>query len=177
MPYRFWRRLLEFESLVAIKIAPFNRYQTIDVLRAVISSQRADVALYTGNDDNIVLDLLTPYRLHLRMERGFRATNCRWTIGQWAVWTKRSVELLQLCQRQAQLGTIPSELLRLNIELTDANAALFDAAMDFVVHSWHSRGPFAGKDCWLVSGAWMNRKRSVQDNRKRSIESWRPILT
>ncbi len=63
LPYRFWRRFAEIETVVAIKMAPFNRYQTLDVVRAVAESGRDDIALYTGNDDNIVLDLLTPYRL------------------------------------------------------------------------------------------------------------------
>ena len=66
LSYRFWRRFAEIENVVAVKIAPFNRYQTIDTIRAIAESGRDDIALYTGNDDNIVLDLLTPYRFTAR---------------------------------------------------------------------------------------------------------------
>lgn len=131
LPYRFWRELLEMESLSAIKVAAFNRYQTIDVVRAVVESQREDVALYTGNDDNIVLDLLTPYRFLVQgavKERRFVGG----LLGHWACWTRRAVQLLQQCQAVAQGDkAIPSELLQRNIEVTDANAVLFDAAHNF----------------------------------------------
>src|SRR5688572_12528262 len=126
LPYSFWRRFTEIEKVVAIKIAPFNRYQTIDVLRAVAESGRDDIALYTGNDDNIVLDLLTPFRFsaqgkELRIVGGL--------LGHWAVWTKPAVELLEECQRLVQSkGPIPPELLRRAFQITDANAAFFDAA-------------------------------------------------
>lgn len=128
LPYEFWREFLELESLAAIKVAAFNRYQTIDVVRAVAESGRDDVALYTGNDDNIVVDLLTPYRFHVNgeiQERRFVGG----LLGHWACWTRRAVELLQECQAAASSGTaVPDELLQRNIEVTDANAALFDAA-------------------------------------------------
>lgn len=130
LPYRFWRAFLEIENVWAIKIAPFNRYQTIDVVRAVIESGRADVALYTGNDDNIIADLLTPYRLP-GSDNLQERTIVGGLLGQWAVWTQRAVELLQLCHTVRERQSIPLEMLRLNIELTDANAALFDAANGF----------------------------------------------
>lgn len=125
LSYRFWRRFLEIENLVAIKAAPFDRYRTLDVVRAVADSGRTDVALYTGNDDNILLDLLTPYRFgysEVRIVGGL--------LGQWAVWTHRAVELFEQC-RKAVGGPIPQELLILAAELTDANAAIFDAANAF----------------------------------------------
>jgi len=131
LPYRFWRRFAEIENVVAIKVAPFNRYQTIDVVRAVAESGRDDVALYTGNDDNIVLDLLVPYRFNT----GGRTVERRFVgglLGHWAVWTRRAVELLDACHAAVASGEpIGSELLRLNVEVTDANAVLFDAANNF----------------------------------------------
>jgi dihydrodipicolinate synthase/N-acetylneuraminate lyase len=125
LPYEFWRGLAEIENVVAIKIAPFNRYQTIDVVRAVAESGREDIALYTGNDDNIVLDLLTPYRFGgrtLRIVGGL--------LGHWAVWTRKAVELLERAHA-ARDNAIGDEWLTLNIEVTDANAAFFDVAHNF----------------------------------------------
>ena len=131
LPYSFWRRFAEIENVVAIKIAPFNRYQTIDVIRAVAESGRDDIALYTGNDDNIVADLLTPFRFSLNgapVERRVVGG----LLGHWAVWTRKAVELHEECRRVAQSGEpIPVELLRRNVEVTDANAAFFDAANGF----------------------------------------------
>jgi hypothetical protein len=131
LPHRFWRRFAEIEGVVAIKIAPFDRYRTVDVVRAVSESGRDDIALYTGNDDNIVLDLLTPYRFRvggLDVERRIVGG----LLGHWAVWTSRAVELLDACQAAARRGDgIPPDLLRLAVATTDANAAIFDAANGF----------------------------------------------
>ncbi|MGH9662036.1 MAG: dihydrodipicolinate synthase family protein [Bryobacteraceae bacterium] len=113
LPYEFWRGFAEIDNVVAIKIAPFNRYQTIEVLRAVADSGR-DIALYTGNDDNIVVDLLTP-----PFAGGL--------LGHWAVWTKRAVELVD----RARGATPDRAWLKLAMDTTDANAALFDAANHF----------------------------------------------
>ena len=132
LPYSFWRRFAEIENVVAIKIAPFNRYQTIDVIRAVAESGRDDIALYTGNDDNIILDLLTPFRF-LVNGRPVERRIVGGLLGQWAVWTQRAVEIHRRCRQCAQSGgPIPADLPRLNVELTDANAAIFDAANNFV---------------------------------------------
>ena len=129
--HAFWRRFAEIEAAVAIKIAAFNRYQTIDVVRAVAESGRDDVALYTGNDDNIVMDLVTPYRFKV----GDRLVERRFAgglLGHWAVWTRRAVELLHSCHAIAGSGDqVPEDLLQHAIEVTDANAALFDVAHDF----------------------------------------------
>jgi dihydrodipicolinate synthase/N-acetylneuraminate lyase len=122
LPYSFWRKFAEIENVAAIKIAPFNRYQTIDVIRAVADSGRTDIALYTGNDDNILADLVTPYRFG---SRTLRITGG--LLGQWAVWTHRAVELLA----EAGSSGATAAILQRNIELTDANAALFDAANGF----------------------------------------------
>jgi dihydrodipicolinate synthase/N-acetylneuraminate lyase len=126
----FWRRFLEIEGVVAIKVAPFNRYQTLDVVRALAASGRsAEVALYTGNDDAIVLDLLADFPQAsgsgpIRFVGGL--------LGQWGVWTRRAVALLgevKRCRRDGGTGAL--ELLGIGQQLTDANAALFDAANAF----------------------------------------------
>ncbi len=130
LSYSFWRRFLELDAVAAIKIAPFNRYRTLDVVRAAIDSGRDDVALYTGNDDQIVLDLLTPFRFF----RGGRVIERRIVgglLGHWAVWTRRAVELLAACHAASREDAVSAELLRRAIEVTDANAAFFDAANDF----------------------------------------------
>lgn len=127
LSYRFWRRFTEIENVVAIKIAPFNRYQTLDVIRAVVSSGREDdIALYTGNDDSIVTDLMTPFcfgNKSVRIRGGL--------LGHWAVWTRTAVEMLREIERAATAGTIPSNWLSLAAKVTDANAAFFDAANAF----------------------------------------------
>jgi hypothetical protein len=126
----FWRRFAGIEDVLAIKIAPFNRYQTIDVVRAVVEAGREDIALYTGNDDNIVADLVTPFRFELR-GRVVERRIVGGLLGQWAVWTKRAVELLAECHHISNQASVPRPLLARGIELTDANAAIFDAANGF----------------------------------------------
>src|SRR4051812_13263792 len=126
----FWRRFAEIPNVVAIKIAPFNRYQTLDVVRAVAEAGRDDVALYTGNDDNIVLDLITAFQFDadgIQVERRIAGG----LLGHWAVWTRRAVELLKHCHAATKSVAVPDELLRLAGEVTDSNAAFFDAANGF----------------------------------------------
>ncbi len=124
LPYEFWRKAADIENLVAIKMAPFNRYQTLDVIRGVAASDRSgEIALYTGNDDNIIADLITPFTFNgktLRVVGGL--------LGQWAVGTKRAVEILR---RVHEGKTHPSLMLALNAQLTDLNGALFDVANHF----------------------------------------------
>ncbi|QEH39269.1 hypothetical protein OJF2_78840 (plasmid) [Aquisphaera giovannonii] len=131
LSHRFWRGFAEIEAVAAIKIAPFDRYRTVDVVRAVCESGRDDIALYTGNDDNIVLDLVTPYRFRV----GGRTVERRIVgglLGHWAAWTRRAVDLLEACHDAASRGDgVPANLLRLAVATTDANAALFDAANGF----------------------------------------------
>jgi dihydrodipicolinate synthase/N-acetylneuraminate lyase len=122
LSYSFWRRFADIENVVAIKIAPFNRYQTLDVVRAVIEAGREDIALYTGNDDNIVADLITPFRIGGKERRIVGGL-----LGHWAVWTRRAVELLERCRASGDRDA----LLRLGVEVTDCNAAFFDAANGF----------------------------------------------
>jgi dihydrodipicolinate synthase/N-acetylneuraminate lyase len=131
LTYAFWRGFAAIPNVVGIKIAPFNRYQTLDVIRAVAEEGRSDIALYTGNDDNIVLDLVTPFRFKV----GGKSVERRIVgglLGHWAVWTKRAVELHGECRRVAVAGAAAdAELLRRAGEVTDANAAFFDAANQF----------------------------------------------
>jgi len=123
LPYAFWREFAEIENVVAIKMAPFNRYQTLDVVRAVAESGRAgDIALYTGNDDNIVIDLLTPFQFAGRTMRIVGGL-----LGHWAVWTRRAVELQERIHNEPEC---PGWLTRA-IEVTDSNAAFFDTANQF----------------------------------------------
>lgn len=131
LSFDFWRRFAEIENVVAIKIAPFDRYRTLDVVRAVALSGRDDIALYTGNDDHIVLDLLTTHRFQTNGEPVERRI-VGGLLGHWAVWTRRAVELFDCCRAVAESGEpIPPELTRLAVEVTDANAVLFDAAGGF----------------------------------------------
>ncbi|MCE5324575.1 dihydrodipicolinate synthase family protein [bacterium] len=130
LAYSFWRRFAETENVVAIKIAPFNRYQTLDVVRAVCEAGRSDITLLTGNDDNIVMDLITPYRFKV----GGRTVERRIVgglLGHWTVWTKKAVELLDECHEAVRNQEVPVGLLRKHIEVTDCNAAFFDAANGF----------------------------------------------
>lgn len=129
LPYAFWRRFAEIENVLAIKIAPFNRYQTLDVVRGVCEAGReGEIALYTGNDDNILSDLLTVYRV--ATSHGMRTARIvGGLLGQWAVWTKRAVEMLEEVHRLVEIkAPIPPELLTRAAQLTEANAAIFDAA-------------------------------------------------
>lgn len=128
--YNFWRRFAEIENVVAIKIAPFNRYHTLDVVRAVAESGR-EIALYTGNDDNIVMDLLTPYLFQIGGERK-ELRIVGGLLGHWAVWTKRAVELLKECHSLASANqSVPQSMLKKSAEVTDCNAAFFDTPNNF----------------------------------------------
>ena len=126
LPYTFWRRFAEINNVVAVKMAPFNRYQTFDVVRAVIDSGREDIALYTGNDDNIAVDLLTPWEIN-----GQRRFIVGGLLGQFGVWTKQAVELLEAIKADREEQHIPIHWLSRNAAWTDANAAVFDAANGF----------------------------------------------
>lgn len=124
---KFWEAFVEIESVVAIKVASFDRYQTMDVLRAVAHSGRgSEIALYTGNDDNIVADLLTEFRFG-----DHTAHFVGGLLGQWAVWTRRAVELLQSVQEAKRNCASLNTVLARGAEITDANAAIFDARHEF----------------------------------------------
>lgn len=131
LPSNFWRRFAEIDNVVAIKMAPFNRYRTLDVLRGVVEARAEErVTLYTGNDDHIVLDLLTPFTfvrdgqpVTVRIRGGL--------LGHWSVWTQRAVALLARVHAAVQSGVIAPGLLALDAQVTDCNSALFDVAHDF----------------------------------------------
>ena len=127
LPFEFWRRFCEIENVIAIKIAPFNRYRTLDVARGLVAARAEDrITLYTGNDDHIVLDLLVPFavkrgseEIHVRIKGGL--------LGHWSVWTKFAVALHAMLLQQK----IDETILALDSKVTDANSAFFDVAHDF----------------------------------------------
>jgi len=149
----FWARFAQIENVVAIKVAPFNRYRTLDVMRGVADAHAEDrVVLYTGNDDHIVLDLLQPFAVRggastvtLRFRGGL--------LGHWSVWTRGAVQLLERCKAAvAAGGTIDAELLALDSRVSDCNSAFFDVA-----HAFH--GCIAGchevlRRQGLLEGTW-----------------------
>jgi dihydrodipicolinate synthase/N-acetylneuraminate lyase len=131
LPVSFWRRFAAIENVAAIKIAPFNRYRTLDVVRGVVEAGAADrITLYTGNDDHIVLDLLTPFTIAanggettVRIKGGL--------LGHWSVWAKKAAELLDRIHAADAANNVPADLLALDSQVTDCNAAIFDVANDF----------------------------------------------
>jgi dihydrodipicolinate synthase/N-acetylneuraminate lyase len=148
----FWRRFAGIDNVVAIKIAPFNRYRTLDVIRGVAAAGAEQrIALYTGNDDHIVLDLLTPYRIRrgddeltLRIRGGL--------LGHWSVWTSNAVAILEKTHAARAAGAIDPQLLTLDAQVTDCNSAFFDVANEF-------RGCIAGchevlRRQGLLHGTW-----------------------
>jgi dihydrodipicolinate synthase/N-acetylneuraminate lyase len=127
LPAQFWRRFAAIENVVAIKIAPFNRYATLDVVRGVVAARAEDrIALYTGNDDHILLDLAVPFDVR----RGGETVRVRirgGLLGHWSVWTRSAVELLERVRR----GPLDENLLALDARITDCNSAFFDVAHNF----------------------------------------------
>src|SRR6478672_11922815 len=152
LPVSFWRRFAAIENVIAIKIAPFNRYRTLDVVRGVVEAGAAErVTLYTGNDDHIVLDLLTPFTVVakggtsvMRIKGGL--------LGHWSVWVKRAVELLDRIHAAVASDTVSADLLALDSQVTDCNAAIFDVANDFhgVIAGCHEILRRQG----LLAGTW-----------------------
>lgn len=148
LSYDFWRRFAEIDQVCAVKIAPFNRYQTLDVMRAIADSGREDIALYTGNDDNIVADMITPYD----SSRGRR-----WIVGgllgQFAVWTSRAASFVNLAREARETRKVDRALLADGAALTDANGALFDVRHNFAgcIAGLHEilrrQGLFEGRWC------------------------------
>jgi hypothetical protein len=127
----FWRRFAEIDNVVAIKMAPFHRYRTLDVIRGVVAARAEErITLYTGNDDHIVMDLLAPFRfvrdgtpVTVRIKGGL--------LGHWSVWTGAAVQMLDRIHAAVEAGQASMELLALDSQVTDCNAALFDVAHDF----------------------------------------------
>ncbi|SCD19159.1 dihydrodipicolinate synthase/N-acetylneuraminate lyase [Proteiniphilum saccharofermentans] len=151
--YSFWKEFCDIDNVYAIKTAPFNRYHTLEVVRAICNSRRnKEISLYTGNDDNIVLDLITPYRIHT----GDRLVEKRFVgglLGHYAVWTKKSVELFHHIKDGLQNNTLDyDEILKIAVEVTDMNAAIFDVVNNF-------KGSIAGihevlRRQGLLKGIW-----------------------
>lgn len=129
--FDYWKAVADTDNVVAIKCASFNRYQTLDLVRGVASSSRFDaVALYTGNDDNIVVDLLTPYVFDIDGKR-VEARFIGGLLGHWSVWTAQVVRLFQEIRQYRSLSEVPASLLTRAAEITDCNGAFFDVAHDF----------------------------------------------
>jgi dihydrodipicolinate synthase/N-acetylneuraminate lyase len=180
LSYSFWRKFAEIPNVYAIKVAAFNRYQTLDVVRAIAESDRRnDIALYTGNDDNIVADLLTPFRFMVngqQVEKRFVGG----LLGHWAVWTKCAVALLKeikICLNNNYEGM--EDLLARGVAITDMNAAIFDAANSF-------KGSIAGihevlRRQGLLEGTWcLDPHEQLSDTQSSEIDriyKWHPELT
>lgn len=164
----FWREFAQIENIMAIKIAPFNRYQTLDVVRGVIESGRADeIALYTGNDDNILVDLLTEFTLAVG-SKNIKKRIVGGLLGHWAVWTRTAVKLLEDIQKGNLNGDIQQQL-DLGMQITDSNAAFFDAANNF-------KGCIVGlhevlRRQGLMEGLWtLNRDEVLSPGQKEEID-------
>ena len=130
LSYRFWRDFADIPNAWAVKIAPFSRYQTMDVVRAIVESGRDDIALYTGNDDSIVVDLLTAFPVIVGGQHVARAIDGG-LLGQWACWTRTAVQLLLRAKGARASNMLDRSWLTEGAALTDANAAIFDVAHDF----------------------------------------------
>lgn len=129
LSYDFWRAFAQIENVIAIKMAPFDRYRTLEIVRAVCDSGMSEtVTLYTGNDDHIVLDLLQPFIV--RSKDGQSETRMRirgGLLGHWSVWVKKSVSLLEQIQQLPDGADVPENLLALDSIVTDCNLAIYDA--------------------------------------------------
>ena len=169
LPVSFWRRFARIENVVAIKIAPFNRYRTLDVVRGVVEADAAErITLYTGNDDHIVLDLLTPFivrangrEIMVRIKGGL--------LGHWSVWVKQAVGLLDRIHAAVAADIVPTELLALDSQVTDCNAAIFDVANDFhgVIAGCHEILRRQG----LLAGIWcLDPKETLGPGQKEEID-------
>jgi dihydrodipicolinate synthase/N-acetylneuraminate lyase len=168
LDFDFWRNFALIKNVIAIKIAPFNRYQTIDVIRAVIESGRyEEISLYTGNDDNIVADLLTEYQFHSN-EKLFSKRIAGGLLGHWAVWTRKAVDLLEKIH-DPEMKIHIQEYLTLGAQITDCNAAIFDAANNF-------SGCIAGihevlRRQGLLEGTWtLNKDETLSPGQKEEID-------
>lgn len=131
LSYEYWKAVADVANVVAIKCASFNRYQTIDLVRGVAASKRRDeVALYTGNDDNIIVDLLTPFRFTIdgeQIEKRFVGG----LLGHWSLWTNQVVQMFAKIKEIRVEKSIPVDFLSLAVEVTDCNGAFFDVAHNF----------------------------------------------
>ncbi len=164
----FWREFARIKNVVAIKMAPFNRYQTLDVVRGVIESGRADqIVLYTGNDDNIMADLLTEYSLSDGKEI-IKKRIAGGLLGHWAVWTKKAVDLMEMIHGPESALNY-SNLLTMGTHITDSNAAFFDSANNYAgcITGIHEILRRQG----LLEGIWtLNEKDTLSPGQKEEID-------
>lgn len=151
LPYAFWRAFFAIDNVVAVKAAPFHRYWSLDVMRALVDSGRSDeITLYTGNDDHILLDLVLPTRF---TPEGKTVCFTGGLLGQWAVWTQAAVGLFNEAKTYREAGSVPAEFLLKAQQLTDANAAIFDVAGDFtgciagIQYVLHQQGLISSMRC------------------------------
>ena len=169
LPASFWRRFAAIENVVAIKMAPFNRYRTIDVIRGVVEADADErVTLYTGNDDHIVLDLVTPFAIPHR--GSFKTVRIKGgLLGHWSVWVKSAVELLDRIKKVRSADAVSFDLLALDSQVTDCNAAIFDVANNFhgVIAGCHEILRRQG----LLEGIWcLDPKESLGPGQKEEID-------
>lgn len=167
--FDYWKQMSEIDNVVAIKCASFNRYTTVDVARAVASSSRSDqIALYTGNDDNIVMDLTTKYSFAVNgkiCEKRFVGG----LLGHWSVWTHSVVEMFAYLKAQAEKDSIPAEVLTLAEQVTDVNGVFFDVAN-------HFKGCIAGlhevlRRQGLMKGIWcLNPEETMSQGQAEEID-------
>ena len=169
LPVSFWRQFAAIDNVVAIKMAPFNRYRTLDVVRGVVEAGAADrVTLYTGNDDHIVLDLVTPYAI-LHQGKVVTVRIRGGLLGHWSVWVRKAVELLDQAHLAVAAGAIPADLLALDSQVTDCNSAIFDVANKFhgVIAGCHEILRRQG----LLEGIWcLDPKESLGPGQKEEID-------
>jgi hypothetical protein len=165
----FWRRFALIDNVIAIKIAPFNRYRTLDVLRGVAAAGALDrIALYTGNDDHILLDLTLPFDLR---DRGVttRAYFRGGLLGHWSVWTASAIKQFEMCRAARHEAAVPADLLALDARVTDCNSAFFDVANNF-------HGCIAGcheilRRQGLLEGIWcLDRNEGLSPGQLREID-------
>lgn len=169
LSFEYWKQLADIENVVGVKMAPFNRYQTADVVRGILTSHRRDeISLYTGNDDNIVIDLLTKYKF-LIDGVAYEKDIVGGLLGHWSVWTKTAVDLFHEIKAAASLPNIPAELLTLAAEITDVNGVFFDVANDF-------KGCIAGlhevlRRQGILEGIWcLNEEETMSDGQNEEID-------
>ncbi len=167
--YNYWERVCATQNVVAIKSAPFNRYATLDLVRAAAMSNRCDeIALYTGNDDNIVIDLVTGYKFTENGKTYYKRF-VGGLLGHWSVWTKRAVEMFHKLRDAAEKKEVSYEILELANEVTDTNAAFFDTANNF-------KGCIAGlhevlRRQGLFEGIWcLNPDETMSEGQKEEID-------
>ena len=164
----FWTEFAKIENVIAIKIAPFNRYQTLDVVRGVVMSGRSEeISLYTGNDDNILVDLLSEYKINVG-DKVVKKRIVGGLLGHWAVWTRSAVQLLEKIRNNSLHGNM-QEILALANQITDSNAAFFDAANNF-------KGCITGihevlRRQGLLEGIWtLNENETLSPGQKEEID-------